>query len=180
MSGPGSGRYTNYVPPASSRNKLLSDLFNAKAGEAGKIYGAAYQTDPAAAASAAVASATANVDSSGKGGLFPEDGRQAGDAQMFPQGTNLNFSDAPNTADVKWKASGDPANAFVPDISSPGPGKTSPLDKNADPKIGVSDVKGDAYVVGAPDTGTASPSATSPSLGLSPITKSLVMGKSSV
>lgn len=186
MSGPGSGRYTTYVPAASPKNEMLSKLFNAKSPN-GDFYGKSYQTDVAAAAAAVVATAT-DKDK----GLLPSDGTQAGDINMFPNGVRLNFADAPNLADVKWDStkfspsgvvtnSGGPANSYAPDISSPGVGKTLGIDKDADPKISVSDLKPN-YVPGAPGTGTVSPSSTSPTIGTSTLNagKRLVMGKSSV
>ena len=179
MSGPGTGRYTTYVPIASPRNKLLSDLFNSKASnDAGAFYGKVDETDNSKAASAAVATATSKVVN-GVGGVVPSDGMQVGDSAMFPMGVDLTFGNAPVVTDVKWKNPGDPANPYVPDLSSPGPGKTSPLDKNSDPKLGIADLKPN-YIPGAPDTGTVSPSTTSPVLGAPPIAKPLVMGKSSV
>ena len=180
MSGPGKGRYTTYVPVASARNTLLRKLFNNKAPNgAGVLYGDPEQTDNAKAAEAAVARATAKV-AGGVGGITPEDGLQAGDAGMFPTGVDLSWGNAPNLADVKWKNAGDPANAYVPDVSSPGPGKTQGVEKDADPGLTVTDFKGETYIPGAPGTGTASPNSTSTVVGTSPIGKDLTKGKSSV
>lgn len=174
MSGPGSGRYTKYVPTASDRNTRLSKLFNKRAGDQGAIYGVADQFDLAAAAAAAVKTA---IDPDK--GLFPSDGTQVGDIDMFPKAVNLNFSDAPNVKEVKWTKAGDPANAYVPDLSSPGPKKTSGTDKNSNPEIAARDVKPD-YLVGVAGSGTESPSDASPKLGGAPIGKKLEMGKSSI
>lgn len=186
MSGPGTGRYTTYVPIASDRNTLLRKLFNAKAdNEAGVFYGTADQTNNIEAAK--VVSARA----SSANGLIPESGKQAGDLQMFPEGVDLSYGNAPNLNDVAWETAnstfggspsnaGGPANPYAPDISSPGPGKTSPYDKSSDPKIAVKDMKGEAYVPGAPGTGTVSPDSTSSKIGMSPFGKALVKGKSSV
>lgn len=191
MSGPGKGRYTTYVDKASSRNSLLWKLFNKKApNDAGVFYGGQEPSDNSAAAAAVAARATANV-SNGVGGLNPANGQQAGDPGMFPNGVDLTYSGAPNINDVKWDSAktnfsglpttnnGGPANAFVPDVSSPGPGKTLGLDKDTNPNISVADLKPN-YVPGAPDTGTVSPSSTSSGLGASPIGKDLKPGKSSV
>lgn len=165
---------------------MLRKLFNAKAdNDAGVFYGTADQTNNTEAAKVAVARATSNV------GLLPESGKQAGDLQMFPEGVDLTYGAAPNINDVTWDSAtstfggtpsnaGGPANPFAPDVSSPGPGKTSPYDKSTDPKLTVKDMKGEAYVPGAPGTGTASPSSTSTKLGTSPFAKALVKGKSSV
>ena len=190
MSGPGTGRYTTYVPVASSRNKLLRDLFNGRAPNgAGVFYGKLDQTDNIDAAKEVVKASSASVVS-GVGGLIPSDGLQAGDPGMFPTGVDLTFGNAPNLSDVKWDSAkfsfngsttdaGGPANSFVPDISSPGPGKTQGIDKDANPNLAAADLKPN-YVPGAPGTGTTSPDATSKEIGSSPIGKSLTMGKSSV
>lgn len=179
MSGPGKGRYTTYVPVSSTRNDLLRKLFNANApNNQGVFYGKLDQTDNSAAAAAAVVTATAPVKN-GVGGLIPSDGHQVGDAQMFPTGVELGFGNSPDLPkDVSWKNPGDPANAYVPDITSPGPGKTNPLDKSVDPKITIADLKPN-YIPGAPDTGTADPAKVSQTIN-APIGKDLTMGKSSV
>lgn len=182
MAAPGSGRYTKFVPVASPRNELLARLFNARADNGrGEIYGKAYQTDPVAAAKAAVATAAAKVNGQGVGGLIPSDGIQAGDIDMFPNGVKFDYGGAPDFKDVKWNVAGDPANPFTPDLSSPGPGKTEGTQKDIDPNITIEDVKGAKYVPGAPGTGTVSPVTTSVKLG-SPtaigLDQSLTMGKS--
>lgn len=181
MAGPGTGRYTTYVPVASNRNTLLRNLFNARASNnAGVFYGKVDETDNIKAAEAVRVTAGLKVNDKGVGGLLPSDGKQAGDSSMFPTGVDLSFGQAPNLADVAWKAPGDPANSYVPDLSSPGPGRTQGVEKDADPKITIADVKGETYVPGAPGTGTTSPTATSTTLGSSPIGKALEKGKSSV
>lgn len=181
MSNPGSGRYTNYIPippkndpggAAAKRYKRLAELFNGKAGDAGVIYGDAYQTDPVAAAAAAVAMATAT----GGKGLFPSNGIQAGDATMFPKDVNLGFGGAPNLEEAApWKAGG-PMNPYVPDVSSPGPGKTEGTDKDDKIEIKPEELK-PGYVVGN-NNGTVSPSTSSPTLGAPPIGVALKMGES--
>lgn len=186
MSGPGSGRYTTYVPTASSKNELLSKLFNAKS-PTGDVYGKAYQTDLAAAANVAVAAATDKTK-----GMLPIGGLQTGDINMFPNGVKLNYGEAPNVGDVKWDSakfspsgvvtnSGGPANSYVPDISSPGAGRTEGVQKDVNPNVSAKDIKPD-YVAGAPGTGTTSPNATSPTIGTSTLGagRRLVMGRSSI
>ena len=202
MTAPGRGRYTTYVQPAPNpRNTLLWRLFNQKApNDAGVFYGGQDPSNNTAAADAVVARATANVVN-GVGGLFPADGKQSGDSSMFPNGVNLSFQGTaeiptPNLADVSWDSaksniygqtptkSGSPANPYVPDLSSPGPGRTSGTDKDVDPGILQTDIKPN-YTPGAPGTGTVSPSETSDDLGKAPIFSStaantLVKGRSSV
>lgn len=191
MSKPGSGRYTVYVPVSSTRNALLAKLFNDRAGSIAAIYGATYQKEQAKAAEEAVKTATAVVDAKGVGGLFPSDGKQVGDAQMFPTGVQFGFGGAPNLSDVKWDTAtsasrtgtpskaGGPANPYMPDPSSPGPGRTEGVQKDVNPEISVKDVKGSGYVPGGLDANTTSPSETSSTFGVGPIGKDLVPGRSS-
>jgi len=182
MSGPGKGRYTTYVDKASSRNSLLWKLFNKKApNDAGVFYGGQEPSDNFAAAAAVTARAVAPV-SNGVGGVIPSNGLQAADPGMFPNGVDLSFGNAPDLKDVKWSKAGDPANSFVPDVSSPGPGRTLGTEKDENPNIGIKDIK-PAYDTQNPPAvgeGTVSPSATSQSIGTSPIGKDLTQGKSSV
>ena len=181
MSGPGKGRYTTYVPVASDKNKLLWKLFNGRAGSRGQIYGTEEQSsDNSKAASVVLARATAPVNAKGVGGLFPSDGVQVGDADMFSSNggkVDLNFKDAPNTAAVSWKKPGDPANAYVPDITSPGPERTEGVQKDVNPGISTVDVKGDKFV---PGPGVASPNSTSTNVGLGPLGKNLTQGSSTI
>lgn len=179
MSGPGKGRYTSYVSKASIRNSFLWKLFNKKApNDSGVFYGGQEPSDNSAAAAAVVSRATSNVVN-GVGGLIPSDGIQAGDPGMFPTGVNLKYGNSPNLAEVEWKKPGDPANAYIPDVSSPGPGRTLGTEKDENPEIEISDVKPN-YVPASPDTGTVSPSSTSSNIGAGSIGKDLEKGKSSV
>jgi len=114
-----------------------------------------------------------------------------GDPSMFPTGVDMSYGAAPDLADVKWKNAGDPANAYVPDLSSPGPTggdsvNVDPKTKDKDPEISAADVK-PTYVPGtAPNygvtegSGTAVPSATSVTLGSKSVGSDMTMGKSSV
>lgn len=148
----GNGKYTQYAPPANEKNILLEKLFRSDdatlrpltQGMVGK------ETE-----------LRQIIVAIGVDKLQPV--VQQGDLGFFPTGVDLNFSDAPNLSEVKWNVAGDPANSFVPDITSPGPGKTDGLDKDSDPQITAADLKPD-YVPGAPGTGTKSPSATNAKL----------------
>lgn len=90
---------------------------------------------------------------------------QDGDIGHFSKGVDLDYSGKsassgpPDLSAVKWDKAGAPANPYMPDITSPGPGKTDGLDKDEDPKISVADVL-PAYVPGGPKTGTRAPLAT--------------------
>lgn len=153
----GTGKYTVYAPPASDKNTLLNKLFNSKdAVVKSPTQDLVGKENDARAAIIAIAQAN----------LTPA--HQQGDLGMFPNGIDLDFSgqsasiQPPNTVegkDVTWTRAGDPANSYIPDISSPGPGKTEGLDKSEDPKIAAKDIKPN-YVPGAPNTGTKSPTAT--------------------
>lgn len=168
---PGNGKYTKYAPDATTAHTLLNKLFRTTntqvAPPTQDLVGKELQ-----ARAAVIALATAKVVQ-GVGGLQPSDGVQQGDPMLFPQGVNIDFSgklasiQPPDTSegkDVVWKNPGDPANSYMPDITSPGPGKTSGLDKTVDPQIAVKDIKPN-YVAGAPGTGTESPTTSIPKIG---------------
>lgn len=176
MSKAGSGRYTRYVPVDSPRNRLLRELFNKRAGDSANLYGGHDQTNNIDAANAALVRAKDNST-----GLSPASGLQKGDPEMFPEGVHLDYSgigvegnvSPPKPSDVVWKKGGDPIGAFMPDISSPGPGITDGTLK-ADPGItqeeAYTDVKGKPFV---PDSNTLSPAASSEK-----IAKKLTLGSS--
>lgn len=151
----GQGKYTKYAPEASTRNTLLNKLFK----------GNSSLSSPLVDLEGKELDARQQTVERGKALLVPT--VQQGDPGHFPSGVNLKFAGdqngvtAPDLSKVKWVQPGDPANAFTPDITSPGPGNTDPRSKDVDPKITVSDIKGAGYVPGAPGTGTKSPSATS-------------------
>lgn len=174
---PGRGKYTSFVGGAAptSAHKQLSRLF--------PNHPLAKQVENADESGALkdviLPAATKPVDAAGVGGLVPSDGVQKGD-QLMLGNVKINFSDAPNLADVKHDTAtspsgnkaGGPATAYFPDITSPGPGKTDGVDKADDPMISIDDLaaglsKPDqpshlaGYVPGGPTTGTRTPSATS-------------------
>lgn len=174
MSGPGKGRYTNYVPVGGESAAAYARryaLFNAKAaGDKGAFFGVSsgwkkYVEDSAA---------------------YLEEG--VGDSQLFPTPVKMDFSNAPSLADTSVSNSGDPGNQYVPDVSSPG---ASDSGVNVDPKtktgngsIAITTVKPDYIVptgvVGQNSNGLGgqSPSNTSKSIGTSPIGADLIKGKS--
>lgn len=112
------------------------------------------------------------------GRLYMQGDVQPGDADHFPNGVDMSYGTAPDLTQVEWAAAGGPANAYVPDITSPGPGLTNGVDKDVDPQISTTDIKAN-YMPGA--DGTKNPSATSQ--GLTDATKLgniLPKGKSGV
>jgi hypothetical protein len=129
------GKYTTYVGGvATDAHKLLAKLFPANPFKTPLEAG-----DEKAAQKIVIDIATAKVNN-GVGGIQPSDGVQQGDLGMFPTGVKLNYSDSPDVSSVKWMNPGDPANPYMPDITSPGPGKTDGKDKATDPGIKTSDV----------------------------------------
>ena len=145
----GQGKYTVYAPLASTKNTMLAKLFSNSpyANFVGKEED--YRK-------VVVASGNANLIS----------GLQAGDS-YFGKGVNLDYSGTPDLNTVAWDSTksgfndavtnaGGPANAYTPDLSSPGPGKTDGTDKSDNPNISAEDIKPN-YVPGGPNTGTKNP-----------------------
>jgi len=163
MGTPGSGRYTIYVPVKSDRSQRLFKLFKFGAPD---IYGGAESN---------VTAAQLTAENAKK--LF--DGIVPGDREMFGDGVSLKYGTAPDTTEVKWAAAGDPANPYVPDLTSPGPGKTEGTEKDSDPGLKANDIKPN-FDPGNPSINTTSPSATSLRLGTLSLGENLTMGKSSV
>lgn len=155
---PGQGKYTVYAPVASARNTLLNKLFR----------GNTTVTNPEVDLVGKETDAREQVVARAKEFLTVE--KQQGDPGLFPNGVNLGYTgdqngvSVPDLTKVVWDSAGDPANAYMPDPTSPGPGTTDPLAKSSDPEISVEDIKGGGYVEGGPGTGTKSPSKTSPSV----------------
>ena len=161
MGTPGSGRYTTFLPVKSDKTKRLLKLFK---GGQGSLYGG--EDTNAKAAEQAVLLAKKILD--GKG-----------DPDMFGSGVSLEYGAAPNTLDVKWNKPGDPANPYVPDLTSPGPGKTDATDKDVDPGIKVTDVKPN-FDPANPTVNTTSPTGTSTRLGTTSLGENLTPGTSSL
>ncbi len=129
------GKYTTYVGGvATDAHKLISKLF-----PAGPFAKEVTAGDEKAAQQMVIATATAPVVN-GVGGLKPSDGVQAGDLGMFPAGVQLGWGDSPDVTSVKWTSPGGPGDPYIPDITSPGPGKTDGLDKAQDPGVTSNDV----------------------------------------
>jgi hypothetical protein len=134
------GKYTTYVGGAATpAHTLLSTLY-----PDGPFATQLSNGDEAKAQAAVLAVATSNPgpDPNG-GGIQPAGGIQAGDLGMFPIGVDLTFSgqtlsppnSPPDTSKVVWTNPGDPANGYIPDITSPtaGPGHTEGTDKTGNP-----------------------------------------------
>ena len=83
---------------------------------------------------------------SAMGNKFLVPAKQEGDIGIFPQGVQLDFKhpDAPNHDDVSWKKAGDPANAYFPDLRSPGPGPDGVVNvvpQDTNPELSAADAK---------------------------------------
>ncbi len=147
----GQGKYTQYAPEANARNSLLGRLFKGNSTIANPFAEFAGKEEDARQATLARA----------KPLLSPE--VQQGDPGHFPAGVNMEYEgddngvSAPDLDTVVWDSAGDPANGYMPDPGSPGPGITDPSGKDHDPQISVADANGPGYVPGSPGTGTKSP-----------------------
>ena len=129
------GKYTTYVGGAATdAHKLLAKLFPSS-----PFATPLTQGDEKAAQKIVTDVATAKVVN-GVGGIQPSDGQQAGDLGMFPTGVPLGYGASPDVSKVAWANAGDPANPYMPDVTSPPNGGTDGKDKNADPKIKVGDL----------------------------------------
>lgn len=154
----GQGKYTTYAPSAAPKNTLLNKLFK----------GNSTISNPLVDLVGKESDARAQTVETAKALLTPA--KQQGDAGYFPNGVNMTYTgdengvEAPDLTKVKWQHASDPANPYMPDPTSPGPGTVDPQSRDADPKIAVEDVKGQGYVPGAPGTGTKSPTATAPAV----------------
>jgi hypothetical protein len=162
------GKYTTYVGGvATDAHKLLAKLFP------GSPFATPLtQGDEAAAQKLVIAIATAKVVN-GVGGLQPSDGVQAGDLGMFPQGVDLTYAYGvgqvapaapPDVSTVKWTKAGDPANPYIPDITSPVGLGTDASDKSVDPGISVADAQAIATTEDTTGANVRNPVADGPSV----------------
>lgn len=137
----GQGKYTIYAPESNSKNNLLAKLFPASPT-------AAYVGKEVEYRNVVVDSGNSNLLAS----------KVQGDPYFGPD-VNMDYAESPNLlqgAEGSWRQPGDPANSYVPDLTSPGPGKTDGVDKSDDPGLSAEDVK-PTYVPGGPQTGTRNP-----------------------
>lgn len=165
----GQGKYTTYVPVASARNERLGRLFK----------GNSTTENPFAALTESGDQEKAREQTNERGEALLRPSSQQGDPGHFPEGVNLNYKgndndvSTPDLTEVGWESAGDPANAYMPDPTSPGPGDTSPTSRDSDPSITPTDVKGEGYTPGQPGVSTAR----SPSTTIEPIREANVLGK---
>ena len=140
---PGKGKYTTYNSNSSKRKDFLASLFKGspyadKGPEQVRQEVVALGNQVLRAGATAVGELT----------VGPSVGTVSGDGQMFPKGVDLTYTGknlpyGPADGSVKVNVAGAPMNAYVPDVSSPGPGKTDGLDKNPElnPKLSPEEYK---------------------------------------
>lgn len=147
---PGRGKYTKYVPERNTKSLMLERLF--------------LGTNKASPPYAGMEQAAAVLTSNAAGDVYLRGGEsslQRGDPATF--GTvAMNYSGAPDTTTVTWNKPGDPAGPYVPDITSPGPGKVEGVDKtHAADAYEVKGIQKDLKPDWVPSSDTQSPSETS-------------------
>ena len=170
----GQGKYTTYVPVASVRNTRLGRLFA----------GNSTISNPLAEHVASGNADKAREETVDRAKALLQPSSQQGDLGHFPQGVRLDYQheNFPDVTKVAWESAGDPANPYMPDPSSPGPGETSPLAKDSDPEISPTDVKGEGYIPGQPGVSTTrNPLDTAPAVHAeNELGKAGTLGKNSV
>ncbi len=106
---PGKGKYTKYNAPNSNKKKFLDSLFT------GGIFNGKTEDETREMVVAA-------------GNTILRAQRVSGDPSMFPEGVNMDYTGtstiSPPNGSINVDGNGDPMNAFIPDVSSPGPGKS--------------------------------------------------------
>lgn len=139
---PGSGKYTVYAPPASPKNDRMNKLYGHDDNPYKDLVGKEVDT-------------RAQVIARGIEFMQPEDDLQPpGDdsVSMFPGESEIDFgySEAPETAtEVSWDSAGDPANPYMPDLRSPGPGITDAIASptlQTNPEITPQEIVGEGFV----------------------------------
>jgi len=186
MSGPGRGRYTEYVSAQSSKTSRLHTLFNANpaAVNRGILYGSTIvnnQTDNAKAADFTVKNYNINVVDD-QIGVAPDKNSNANPFIYFV-GNNVNL--LPNTSELAKNVKSSPANSYMPDVSSPGANEDGTVNFNKlspafiDPKIYKPNLNlSPENIDDNQNLGTVSPHVSSPIVGLSSVGTNLVKGTS--
>ena len=143
----GKGKYTTYNAPNSTRKSFLERMFKGDVGHFNPFIGLDHVGGTKAANEAGNLYLRASDEAAG-GAIAKK--IQKGDIGFFPDGVDISYQgktskiSAPdkksggtkNNPAGGWFKVGDPANPYMPDISSPGPGKTEGTDK-LDPKLSV-------------------------------------------
>jgi hypothetical protein len=117
---PGKGKYTTYNEVKSPKKDFRDSLF--KGGPFNGLSAEDVKTQ-------VVANGNKILRAGETGGITK------GDPNMFPNDVDLSYSGeglpfGPANGNVPTDRAGDPMNTFVPDVSSPGPGKTDGVDKD--------------------------------------------------
>lgn len=187
MSKPGGGRYSVYVTAGGAMHGLGGDaikydrlysLFNGRAAGGGSTpYDIAGEKDNSKAAELVAKQASAFM----LAGI--------GDPGMFPTGVDMKFGGSPDVSKLPnsaLKAIGGPANPWIPNLASPGPGVVSPVDPlPVDPATLTTEPFGEtapaqvfagSSVGGNAGMSTTTPSKTAAVIGPTSIGKNLTLG----
>ena len=196
MSGPGKGRYTDFVgipiPGPTSKYSRLHKLFNSSpmTDQKGLLYGStsiSNQTDNSSAAASISETFVSTLKTDGV--LIQTDNSKP----RYFVGTSavpLPDTSAENFIDPSKSVAGDPSNAFMPDLASPGAsGVSGSIDVNFErasstlqdaktykPNITVSSTSIDNK--NRQNLGTVSPSLSSPLIGASSVDSQIELGSS--
>lgn len=174
----GNGKYTKYVPEADPKYDRLGKLFAGR-GDTVNPYAEFMVSGDADGCRTNLLAGTAGFDNNlGQGAKeMLQPSAPISDAvitQEYGAPVDLNYNGDPNGisipntaegAEVVWAQAGDPVNPFTPDLRSPGPHlgeATADSNMGESPDDVISKVESlkPGYVVGAPGTGTASPTST--------------------
>lgn len=147
----GKGKYSVYAVDRSVKSSFYESLFPGTSKISPPYFGLS-QAD-------AVTVANASGQKYLRGGDF---GVQNGDPLTVGD-VSFMYDAAPDTSAVEWKTPGDPINGYLPDITSPGPGKVDGVDKihSKSEMVDVNKIPEHLRPGYVPTAGTRSPSETS-------------------
>lgn len=197
MSGPGKGRYTDFVgipiPGPTSKYSRLHKLFNSSpmTDQKGLLYGStsiSNQTNNSSAAASISETFVSTLKTDGV--LIQTDNKSKPRYFVGTSAVPLPDTSAENFIDPSKSVAGDPSNAFMPDLASPGAsGVSGSIDVNFErasstlqdaktykPNITVSSTSIDNK--NRQNLGTVSPSLSSPLIGASSVDSQIELGSS--
>ena len=186
MSGPGRGRYTEYVSAQSSKSSRLHKLFNANpaAVNRGILYDSTIinnQTDNTKAADFTVKNYNINIVDD-QIGVAVDKNLNANPFTYFA-GNSINL--LPDTSVLAKNIKFSPANSYIPDLASPGANEDGsvnfdkPTPAFIDPKVYKPNLNlSPDNIDDNQNLGTVSPHVSSPIVGLSSLGSNLAMGTS--
>ena len=136
----GKGKNTTYAQPASGRKTFMERMYKGSPFAGLDQASAIDPTNP----NSPVKLGNDYLKSALTSGIVDTGDLAIGKVDLTYMGRGNSTIKPPDThegKEVVWKKPGDPANSYVPDLSSPGPGKTEGIDKNVDPEIKSTDIK---------------------------------------